>query len=57
MKMRHFLTHTEFKRGLRESLPIILGAVPFALILGAQARQKGMSALETVMMMLFQWCR
>ena len=51
MKMRHFLTHTEFKRGLRESLPIMLGAVPFALILGAQARQKGMSALETVMMM------
>ena len=29
----------------------MLGAVPFALILGAQARQKGMSALETVMMM------
>lgn len=51
MKMRHFLTHAEFKRGLRESLPIILGAVPFALILGAQAGQKGMSALETVMMM------
>lgn len=43
--------NTEFKRGVKESLPIMLGVLPFGLILGAQAAQKGMSTLETVLMM------
>ncbi len=43
--------HPEYQRGIRESIPIILGIVPFGLILGAQAAQKGMSSLETVLMM------
>jgi 4-azaleucine resistance transporter AzlC len=33
-------------RGLRASLPVMLGFVPFALVLGAQAAQKGLSTLE-----------
>lgn len=43
--------NVEFKRGVRETMPIVLGLIPFGLILGAQAAQKGMSWLETVMMM------
>ena len=43
--------NTEFKRGVRESLPIVFGVLPFGLILGAQAMQKGMSSLETMLMM------
>lgn len=42
---------SEFQRGVREALPIMIGVVPFGLILGAQAGQKGMSVLETVLMM------
>ena len=41
----------EFKRGIKDVLPIMIGIIPFGLILGAQAGQKGMSVLETVMMM------
>ncbi len=37
---------TEFRRGLRASLPVMLGFAPFALVLGAQAAQKGLSTLE-----------
>lgn len=44
-------TLSEFRRGIKESMPIIIGMVPFALILGAQAARKGMSWLETVLMM------
>ena len=33
-------------RGLRASVPVMLGFVPFALVLGAQAAQKGLSAIE-----------
>lgn len=36
-------TRTEFVRGIRESLPIALGFVPFALVLGASAAQSGMA--------------
>lgn len=43
--------NAEFKRGIRETLPITIGIIPFALILGAQAAQKGMSAWETTLMM------
>ena len=39
--------HTkEFKRGLKTSLPMLLGIIPFALVLGTQATQKGFSAFE-----------
>lgn len=37
---------TEFKRGLKTSIPLLLGIIPFALVLGAQATQKGLSSLE-----------
>lgn len=37
-------TRAEFWRGVRESLPIALGFVPFALVLGASAVQSGMAA-------------
>ncbi len=37
---------TEFKRGLKVSVPLLLGIIPFALVLGAQATQKGFSLLE-----------
>ena len=43
--------NSEFKRGVKDTLPITLGMIPFALILGAQAVQKGMSALEVPLMM------
>lgn len=36
----------EFKRGLKTSIPLLLGITPFALVLGAQATQKGFSTLE-----------
>ena len=45
------LRHPEFVRGLKDCLPVLFGMLPFALILGAQAAQKGMSLLETVLMM------
>ena len=34
---------TEFKRGVKISIPMLLGIIPFALVLGAQATQKGFS--------------
>ncbi|WP_068717013.1 AzlC family ABC transporter permease [Vibrio tritonius] len=37
---------TEFGRGLRASLPVMFGFIPFALVLGAQANQKGLSVIE-----------
>lgn len=42
---------SEFLRGVKDCAPIVVGIVPFGLILGAQAAQKGMSVLETVLMM------
>lgn len=39
-------SHHEFTRGLRAALPVMVGFMPFALVLGAQAAQKGFSALE-----------
>ena len=36
----------EFKRGLKTSVPMLLGITPFALVLGAQATHKGFSTLE-----------
>lgn len=37
-------------RGLRASTPVMLGFIPFALVLGAQAAAKGFTALETPLM-------
>jgi 4-azaleucine resistance transporter AzlC len=41
---------SEFRRGLASSLPVLLGTVPYALVLGAQATQKGLGTLELSMM-------
>jgi 4-azaleucine resistance transporter AzlC len=40
----------ELRRGLRASLPVMLGFVPFALVLGAQASQKGLGPIEAPLM-------
>ncbi|MDH0190573.1 AzlC family ABC transporter permease [Stenotrophomonas sp. GD03993] len=40
----------EFLRGLRAAVPVMIGFIPFALVLGAQAAQKGLSALEVPLM-------
>lgn len=40
----------EFFRGVRSVTPVLLGFLPFALALGAQASQKGLSALEVALM-------
>jgi 4-azaleucine resistance transporter AzlC len=40
----------EVWRGLRESLPVMIGFVPFALVFGAQASQKGLRAVEVPLM-------
>lgn len=37
-------------RGFRDSIPVMLGFVPFALVLGAQAAAKGFSAAEVPLM-------
>lgn len=36
----------EFRRGLSTSLPVTIGVIPFALVLGAAAAQKGFFLLE-----------
>ena len=41
---------SEFYRGARAALPVLLGFVPFALVLGAQASQKGLSCVEVALM-------
>lgn len=40
----------EFTRGLIDALPVTAGFVPCALVLGAQATEKGLSALEVPLM-------
>ncbi len=43
------LAHTdfsEFQRGMKDSIPMLLGIIPFALVLGATAIQKNFSVLE-----------
>ncbi len=37
-------------RGLAASVPVMIGFVPFALVLGAQAAQKGFSVTEVPLM-------
>lgn len=36
----------EIRRGLKDALPVMAGFMPFALVLGAQAAQKGLSSIE-----------
>lgn len=43
-------TVLDVRRGLRAALPLMIGFVPFALVLGAQAAQKGLSAVEVPLM-------
>lgn len=40
----------EFRRGLAASLPVMIGFVPFATVLGAQAAQKGLHPVEVSLM-------
>ena len=40
----------EMRRGFTEILPMLLGAIPFGMLYGALAAQKGLSPLETVLM-------
>lgn len=40
----------EFLRGIKECSPMLIGLLPWALILGVQGGQKGMSWLEMLMM-------
>ncbi|WP_373741120.1 AzlC family ABC transporter permease [Neisseria sp.] len=42
--------HDEFKRGIKECAPMLVGMLPWALILGVQGGQKGMSWLEMLLM-------
>lgn len=49
------MTHTasprdEFIRGIKESSPMLIGLLPWALILGMQGGQKGMARLEMLLM-------
>lgn len=43
-------TKAEFWRGIKASVPIVLGALPCGLVLGAQAAQKGMLPWQVVCM-------
>src|SRR3712207_99500 len=43
-------TRSEAWRGVVASFPVLLGFVPFALVLGAQAAQKGFSTAEVPLM-------
>lgn len=43
-------THTELWRGLRSALPIMIGFIPFALVLGAQARLRQFTLLDVGLM-------
>ena len=36
----------EFLRGLKASVPVLLGFIPFGLVLGTQASEKGLSPVE-----------
>lgn len=41
---------TEFRRGIVAMTPALLGLVPFALVLGAEAARKGLSPLEVLLL-------
>lgn len=56
MQQRHLFTqlpasfYTEMKRGIKTAIPITLGFIPFALVLGAQATQKELTPLNIFFM-------
>lgn len=37
---------SEFRRGVASCAPVLFGTIPYALVLGAQATQKGLSVVE-----------
>lgn len=39
-------SRSDWLRGLRAALPLLVGVIPFALLLGAQAARNGFSAIE-----------
>ncbi|TGQ71559.1 MAG: AzlC family ABC transporter permease [Mesorhizobium sp.] len=41
---------SEFRRGVVSCLPVLLGTIPYALVLGAQATQRGLSVVELPLM-------
>lgn len=43
-------TRGEFRRGVLAMAPILIGVLPFGLVLGAQAAQKGLSFVEVALM-------
>lgn len=43
-------TRTETLRGMHTALPVMLGFIPFALLLGSQATHKGFSVLEVTLL-------
>ena len=40
----------ELRRGARAAVPVLIGFIPFALVLGAQASQKGLSIFQVALM-------
>ena len=44
---------TEFLGGAKAALPLILGAIPFAILFGTLAPTSGLSALATIAMSVF----
>lgn len=47
---RQTLLSNEIKRGLRASIPMLIGYIPFTLVLGAQAVQKELHPSEVLLM-------
>lgn len=49
-RMQTALVLSEGRRGVRAAIPVILGFIPFGLVLGAQAVQKGFRVFEVPLM-------
>ncbi|QMV01773.1 branched-chain amino acid ABC transporter permease [Devosia sp. D6-9] len=41
---------SELRRGMADCMPVLLGIIPYALVLGAQASQKGLTVAEVPLM-------
>lgn len=50
LNSEHLNPQHEVVRGIRASVPVMLGFIPFALLLGAQATQNGLSTIEVPLM-------
>ncbi|MFD1791295.1 AzlC family ABC transporter permease [Ochrobactrum teleogrylli] len=46
----HQIRRSEFRRGAIAVLPVLLGAFPYAMVMGAQAVHKGLSLLSVMLM-------